>query len=143
MGEVAWTQWSVFEELRIKFDNPVQPDSVTEQEWNDTFFVAAGATYRHSEDLVFRAGVAYDETPIPDATRTPRIPGADRYWTAVGADHNPAPWLSLNASFTHIFVDDGDVNLSATDPGNRFRGNYRAEYDNAIDIITVSAKVKF
>jgi hypothetical protein len=34
-------------------------------------------------------------------------------------------------------VDDSDINLKATDPGNAFRGDLSGEYDNAIDIATV------
>ena len=46
MGEAQWTDWSVFDELTIKFDNPAQPDSVTEEKWKDTWFLSLGTTYR-------------------------------------------------------------------------------------------------
>jgi long-chain fatty acid transport protein len=147
MGEFEWTEWSEFQELRIRFDNPVQPDSVTPENWNDSVFLAAGVSFRPTEDLTLRTGVAYDESPIPDAFRTPRIPGNDRYWIAFGAGWEPFDWLSLDAGYTHIFVEDGDVNLTSnladpTDP-NRFRGNLSGTFENSIDIVTVQGTVRF
>ena len=143
MGEVAWTDWSSFDELVINFDNEAQAPSVTEEEWEDSFFVAVGATYKVRPDLSIRGGLAYDESPIPDEFRTPRVAGNDRYWISAGADYAPWSGFSLSASYTHIFVDDGDIDLEATDEGNTFRGNLSGTYENQIDIITLSGTIHF
>jgi long-chain fatty acid transport protein len=143
MAEVQWTDWSDFQELRVNFDDGT-PDSVTEENWNDSLFGAVGVTYRPTEAWALRAGVAFDESPIPDATRTPRIPGADRTWLALGAHWSPASWLTLDAGYTHIFVADSSVNLTPAlgDP-DASRGNLSGNYDNAIDIVTVQATLRF
>ena len=43
-----------------------------------------GATYRHSENWTFRIGVAYDQTPVPDADRTAflraHLDEGETYW---------------------------------------------------------------
>lgn len=143
MGEVAWTDWSTFDELRVQFDNEAQADSVTEEEWEDSYFFALGASYRLQPNLTLRGGIAYDESPIPDEFRTPRVAGNDRYWLSVGGDYQPMSGLSLSLSYTHIFVDDGDLDLQATDEGNTFRGDLSGSYENQIDIITVSGTIHF
>ncbi len=143
MGEIAWTDWSSFNELRIEFDNEAQEDSVTEENWEDSIFVALGASYKAQPNLTFRGGIAYDESPIPDEFRTPRVAGNDRYWVSIGADYQPMNWLGLSASFTHVFVDDGDIDLQATDEGSTFRGNLSGTYENQIDIITLSGTIRF
>lgn len=142
MGEVAWTNWSAFDELRVEFDN-AQADSVTEEEWNDSFFVAIGASYQVLPNLKLRGGIAYDESPIPDEFRTPRVAGNDRYWVSLGGDYQPWNGISLSASYSHIFVDDGDIDLQATDEGNTFRGDLSGTYENQIDIITLSGTIHF
>ncbi len=145
MAEFAWTDWSEFNELRIEFDND-QPDSVTVEDWNDAVFVALGTTYRPEavEGLSLRFGLAYDETPIPTSTRTPRVPGNDRYWISVGAGYQPNDWMELTLSYTHIFMKDGDVNLRTDDdPNNVVRGNLDASYDQHIDIVTFSGRIIF
>jgi long-chain fatty acid transport protein len=143
MGEVAWTDWSSLDELRIEFDNAAQDDSVTEEKWKDSYFVAAGVSYQALPDLTIRGGIAYDETPIADEFRTPRVAGNDRYWVSLGADYQLFSGFGVSASYTHIFVDDGDIDLQATDEGSTFRGNLSGVYENQIDIITLSGTVRF
>lgn len=143
MAEADFTRWSRFEELRIEFDNPAQPDSVTEEDWRDTWFYALGATFRPAEAWTLRAGVAHDETPVPDRTRTPRIPDGDRTWLSLGVGWRPAAPLSFDAAYTHIWVDDAELDLRTTGIGNASRGNLSGSYDNAIDIATVQIAWRF
>ncbi len=143
MGEVQWTNWSVFDQLVIRFDNPAQPASVTEEKWQDSWFGALGVTYRPAARWAVRAGVAYDESPIPEANRTPRIPGEDRQWVALGASYQVADYLGVDLSYTHIFVDDSDLDLKASQTGNTFRGDLSGEYENAIDIVTLQGRLRF
>jgi len=138
MGDVVWTAWSRFEELRFVFDNPAQPDSVTPENWNDTFFVAAGATWKLDENWILRTGVAYDQSPIDDNFRTARIPGADRYWIAFGADYNLDDRWRVSVGYSHIFVDDASI-----DDSSAAAGTLRGEYDSSIDIVTLGATYRF
>ncbi len=143
MGDVAWTDWSVFKELRVKFDNAAQPENVTEENWNDTWFVALGTTWRATDTVTLRAGVAYDQSPVTDANRTPRVPDSDRYWVALGASYAPRAWISLDLAFTHIFMPDASVDLTTGGTGNALRGNLDARYDSSIDIIVLGARIQF
>ncbi len=146
MGEVAWTDWSQFNELRIEFDNAAQDDSVTVEDWEDSLFFAVGTTYKPKavEGLTLRLGLAYDETPIPNDTRTPRVPGNDRYWISIGAGYQPFDWAEFTLSYTHIFMQDGDVNLKISDDdNNQFRGDLKASYEQHIDIFTFSGRIIF
>ena len=143
MADAVFTDWSEFDELRIKFDNPAEADNVTEEKWEGSWFFAAGLTYRPREDLVFRFGAAYDQTPIRTRYRTPRIPGNDRFWLAAGLSWTPSSWFDLSVGYTHIFVDDSEVRLDTTGVGNTFRAELDASYDNSIDILTLSANLRF
>ena len=143
MAEAQWTDWSVFDQLTIKFDNPNQPDSVTEEEWEDTWFFAVGATFKATDEVTLRAGVAYDQSPVKDEFRTPRIPDGDRRWLSLGAGWQPLAWLNLDAAFTYIDVEDTQVSLSAAGTGNEARGNLDADYDNHIILVGLSARMRF
>lgn len=143
MAEAQWTRWSKFQELRIQFDNPAQAESVTEEDWDDVWFGAVGVTYSGFEDTKLRLGYAFDQSPIPDSTRTPRIPGNDRHWISLGANYAPMPWLVLDAGYTHIFLKDSPVDLSIDDPGGTFRGDLEGEFESSVDIVSVQATVRF
>lgn len=142
-GEAQWTRWSRFRQLVVKFDNPAQPDSYTREDWNDSWFFAAGVTYRPTDSWTLRAGYAYDQSPVPDSTRTPRIPDNDRHWLSLGASYQAAPNLLLAAGYTHIFVRNGSVDLSASGQGDTFRGNLSGRTEAAIDIVSLQGEWRF
>jgi long-chain fatty acid transport protein len=143
MGEAAWTNWSRVKELRIGFDNPAQSDAVTSLDWEDSWFFALGTSYRPSEKLTLRLGVAHDQSPVPKNRRTPRIPDEDRTWISLGLTYQAVENLWLDLGYTHIFVESADLNLSTADPNNRFRGNLSGDYDSAVDILALQLRYRF
>lgn len=137
-GDFTWTNWSRFEELRIRYDNPIQPDSVQPENWEDTLRLALGAKYDVSEALTLRAGVAYDQSPVPEEFRTPRIPDSDRFWLALGASYRPTKSFSFDIGYAHLFVSDGSIDeVSST--GDRLKGNVESD----VDIIGVQVNWRF
>ncbi len=143
MGEALWTAWSRFDELRIEFDNPQQPDSVTDTDWHDSWFFAAGVSYRPVEAATLRFGVARDQSPINDAKRTPRIPSEDRTWISIGGAYRPFENFEIALGYSHIFLDDASIDLRASEPGNAARGNLSGSYDSSIDIVSLQAVLRF
>jgi len=135
MAEIAWTNWSTFDEIRIVGDT-VGLISVTPEDWDNVWFGALGVTWNASDNLTIRGGVAYDQSPIPDATRTPRIPGEDRTWLSLGVNYAPTPNFSIDAGYTHIFVDDSTVDQTALGP-------FTATFENSVDILTVQGTFRF
>lgn len=112
LSTVIWTRWSRFDELRVDYSN-FQPDSVTEENWNDSFFYSIGADYLASEKLILHGGVAYDETPVPSAeNRTPRIPDNDRLWLSLGASFKTSDTMTIDVGYAHLFVDDSESRVA-------------------------------
>lgn len=144
LAGLEWTNWSRFQDLIVDFDNGRAP-SVTEERWKDSVFVNLGAEYRWDEKLTLRAGFAYDQSPVPDSTRTPRIPDSDRYWLSVGASYAVRPGMVVSLGYTHIFAPAARVNL--VDPGpdntNLFRGNLDANYSASVDIVAAQLRFAF
>ena len=149
MADVTWTEWSSFDELTINFEGDgiaTKGSTTTTEKWNDTMRYSLGATFQATDALVLRSGVAYDETPIPDKYRTPRIPGEDRYWVTLGAGYQLTESLSMDVAYAHLFVDDSKMEKYAgTDPeGEDFsRGTVVGEFDNSVDIASVQFSYKF
>lgn len=140
LADATWTKWSRFEELHIKFDNPSQPDTVQPENWDNNMRYSIGATYRPSEKWIFRAGAAYDETPISRTTdRTPRIPGNDRTWLSVGMGYRLSDNLSMDAGYSHLFIDDTDLDALDHSTGHQLIGTYESK----VDIFSAQLNYKF
>ena len=137
-ASLGWTGWSSFKQLAINFANPYQPPSVEAEDWRNTFFGSLGMDYKISDQWTWRAGVAYDQTPTRDETRTPRIPDGARKWLAVGVGYAPSPAVEFNLGYAHLFVNNGDVNdLSVT--GDHLVGSF----DNSGNLLSVSGTFHF
>jgi len=141
-GEIARTGWSTFKELRVKFSTGAA-DSVTEEEWRDTWFYALGLTWKASDAWTLRTGIAYDQGAVKDEYRTPRIPDGNRTWVSLGAGYAFSQKISVDVAYTHIFVTDGPLELKATSTGNLYRGDLSGNYKNSIDILSAQAKFQF
>ncbi|GAB3124170.1 OmpP1/FadL family transporter [Novispirillum itersonii] len=142
MADAAWTNWSVFDELRVKRADG-GADSVKEENWSDTWFLALGTRYQATKDLDLNFGIAYDQTPVSDTYRTARIPDADRTWLSAGLGYTLLEGVRLNAAYTHIWVADATINDSTRFALNASTDNLRGTYDSAIDIFTLGLTAKF
>jgi len=99
----SWVQWHSFKEERITFRNPLQPDAVTSEHWHDTVIVSVGGSYRLTPDLVLRAGIGYDQTPLPDPQhRNPRLPDASRITPSVGFGYRITPATSVDVAYQRL-----------------------------------------
>lgn len=113
LADATWTGWSNFDELRIRRAADGATVSVVDESWEDAWRFTLGAHYRASDAWTWRAGVAFDQTPVPDAAhRTPRIPDSDRISLAFGAQYRMSKQLSLDLAYMHIFFDDARIKHS-------------------------------
>lgn len=141
LADVTWTGWSSFDKLLIDFSNPYQSDGLTTEDWEDTWRYSIGANWRMSPALKLRAGLAYDETPVPSAARrTPRIPDNSRTWVAVGATYGYSSQLSLDFGYAHLFVDDVRINNTTE---SSIAHNLKGTYESAVDIFSMQANWRF
>ena len=130
LADVTWTGWSVFNKLLIDMPAPI-PDSLTIENWKDSWRYSLGANYHMDDTLTLRGGVAFDQTPVPDAThRTPRIPDEDRTWLAFGGQYRLSKQGALDFGYAHLFVKDPSINSTAG--GTTLTG----KYSNHIDILS-------
>jgi long-chain fatty acid transport protein len=144
MFDYSRTYWSVLKELRFDFENFL-PDGVTTLKWKDSNRYSLGLQYSPSSSpWTFRIGTAYDESPIPsEHYRTPRIPGEDRIWLALGLGYKASENISFDFGYAHLFVDDPRVNKSLADVENIPRGNLNGEYEASVDIVSIQMNWSF
>ena len=127
LGDLTWTGWSKFKELRVRFDNGA-PDAVTPENWRNTVRVSLGAGYKMDDRWTLRGGIAYENSPIRDEFRTARIPDNAHTLLGLGFNYKVSKAGSLDFGYMHAFVKDAPVNTSTPTAGTLV-GNYKVSAD--------------
>ena len=139
MGDVTWTRWSRFRELRVLRENG-STLTVTPQNWDNTMRYSIGLNYKYSDTLKLRAGVAYDEEAISNEFRTVRIPGNDRKWLTFGAGWQATPDTKLDIAYAHLFISDPEIDDNQVAIA---RGRVRGDYDASVDMLSLQVTHNF
>lgn len=142
-ASVAWTKWSRFEDLDIVSDEENGPISEiagtdvishTTEEWEDTWSFAIGTKWQATDAWAFKAGYAFDQSPVQDKYRTVRVPGADRNWLTLGAQWKSRNDLSVDLALGYLIIEDVDVEEydydiddQILDPNKRVVGEYELD----------------
>lgn len=131
-GSFTWTGWSTFDELLIQTDNGNLPPTI--ENWKDVYRVAVGTTYKHNKEWTFRAGFAFDESPVRSSKfRTLRIPDSDRYWASIGTTYAINEHYKVDFGYTHVFANDAKI----------AEGSYEGTASGNVNIVGLSFNGKF
>ena len=102
--DVNRTFWDVYDELVIEFDNGVT--STNPRNYEDSSIVRFGAQYRYDEKLTLRAGIYFDESPVPDGAFAPETPRNDAIGYTVGATYHASKNLELDVAVLILTFDE-------------------------------------
>jgi long-chain fatty acid transport protein len=145
MGDITWTKWSSVQNLVVVRTTGSAGGAVGTTlttlpfRWHDTWRFGVGANYRLSDRTKLRFGVALDETPTNDQTRTPRLPDEDRTWVAIGVQHRVSKAGVFELGYAHEFVRD--ARTSATEAG--VPGTLNGSFNNKADILSLQYSHSF
>lgn len=140
LGDVSWTGWSSIQSLDIKRTNGALLSS-TPEHFRDTWRVALGGNYKYSDSWKFRMGVAYDQTPVRDEFRTPRLPDEDRFWLSFGAQYRLTQAAAIDVGYTHVFFKDPSIRDNGGSTAGK--GLLVGDYDSSVDILGVQYTQSF
>jgi long-chain fatty acid transport protein len=139
MADATRTGWSSVQQLVVS-----RPDGTvvqtTPEHWKDTWRVAVGATWHYSEQWLARVGVAYDQTPVPDAYRNARIPDSNRTSLNIGGGYKTSASGRLDFAYAHLFMNNAPIANDQTATG---AGNLVGTYSNGVDILSVQYGYRF
>jgi long-chain fatty acid transport protein len=139
LGDVSWTGWSSIPSLDIK-NNGSLPDESLKLKFRDTWRIALGANYKYSPKWTFKAGVAYDQSPVHDAQYRPTsLPDNDRIWLSVGAQYHFNDHTTVDVGYAHLFLKNPSIN-NATDPT---KGTVYGSYKANVDMLGVQVSYRF
>ena len=140
LGTFEWTNWSRFQELRVRARDGGIADVVIPANWQDGYFFSVGAEYDYSKSLTWRAGFAYEISPIGGARdRLVAVPDADRYWLSGGLTYKLTQATTIDAAYSHVFIEDSRF-LRDNSTGQLTLGG---SVQSSSDIFSVGLKSKF
>ncbi|MEZ8605275.1 outer membrane protein transport protein [Vibrio splendidus] len=140
-ASINWTNWSSFKELVADFpgENSVE---IKQENWEDNYRFALGATYQMTHKLALRSGIAYDTSAVSEEHRTATIPETDRTWLSIGAGYQWSEQLTLDAGFTYILAKDAKMHETDT-AADLFGGSFEGEVTGSIWLVGIQANYRF
>jgi long-chain fatty acid transport protein len=142
-AELDWTGWSNFKNLTVTAANPAQPPDILAGNWTSTWMESVGVDYHPDSALSWRAGLAFDPSPIPDATLSPRIPDGDRVLLGLGASYKTQSGDELALGYSHLFVRSRQVAQTPAMTGNALRGALAGTSNVNANVISVQFNHQF
>jgi len=113
MADVTGTRHTRMQNLNIQFVGTTEGDEVIRQNWKKTIRASLGMNYKLNDAWKLRAGVALDESPVPDETkRHPALPDSDRMQLSFGANWKLSPNSSIDMAYTFMKFDSANANYT-------------------------------
>lgn len=140
-----WTQWSVFDKFTMSSPSGLVSGTLAaagawvqhDYSYRDTWTISLGADYYVNDNLTWRFGTAYDQTPVKNQNhRTNRIPDVNRIWLSTGMSYSAGNW-QFDAGFAHLFMQKGNV---AGGAGNAIMP---AEYSSHSNMYSIGLQYRF
>ena len=123
---VKYTQWHRFSVFPAYSSGSGNLD--VQYRWKDAWNFALGQDYYLNENWTLRAGLAWDQSPVPNNTyRTNRIPDTDRLWTSFGVSYATGNH-QFDFGYSHLFMMHGKVWNSAENDTNAKYKSYSNMY---------------
>ena len=140
LGDLSLTRWSTLDTVDIINKNTGALAQQLIAQWNDTWRVALGASYKTSNVCKLKFGIAYDQSPVPDAERRlVSLPDDNRVLFSVGTQWKPVKTSALDIGLGYVYMKGPDINNNQ-DPT---RGIVKGTYNNSAFILGAQYSMSF
>ncbi len=144
LGDISWTGWSSIEFVDIVRTSGALSGATVQTldaKFRDTWRIALGGNYQLNDAWKLKAGIAYDQTPVRNAsTRLTALPDNDRTWFAVGGQWRASKTAVLDLGLAYLYVSDTRIDNDQSAQG---RGRVTGEYDSSVWIVGAQYSMAF
>jgi long-chain fatty acid transport protein len=112
LGTVEWTHWSVLQQVPLAFTSGPAPGTTATTInffFRDGWFFSLGGEYKWDPQTTFRAGVAYEISPVVDQFRDINLPDSDRVHASAGITRYLGKGITLDFGYSHIWFKDAPI----------------------------------
>lgn len=129
--DFVWTEWSTYDKLVILA--PPGAPTVAPKNWDDVWSVRVGAEYALNDSWALRCGYVWDESPIPDTTRAPELPGSDRQMVMAGFGWKSGA-VGIDVAYSYLWADKANMGTLYPLPGS---------FETATHLVGLSGSYRF
>lgn len=144
LADTTWTHWSRVQNVPLFLTSqlgasPAGTVSDTlDLQFKNSYRVGAGANFRWTDNFMFKLGVAYDKSPVPDAAhRAVFLPDSDRTWLSFGAKHQLTKAGVLDVGYARIFLKGDDTLRNKGVGAAGAQGIVSGSYSSHVDIVSL------
>lgn len=130
--DVIWTEWSTYDELLIVA--PPVPIPAAPKDWENVWSIRVGGEYALGENWAVRAGYVWDESPVPNSTRSPELPGSDRQMVMAGFGWKSGGGVGVDVAYSYLWAKKADMGTIYPLPG---------EFETVTHLIGISGSYEF
>ena len=141
-ADIQWTNWSRFEKMAVKFARSnaiLEADNPVLRRWRDVLSLAVGMEYQLNDQTQLRAGYFYYESPVPENTFDPSIPGADRHGVTLGVGYEMDS-TTIDFAYAAIFVGDRHITNTV---GSTSGASVSGKYESFIHLVALTFTYRF
>jgi long-chain fatty acid transport protein len=128
-----YTTWKVFDQTVLQIDG--LPDTTLVHNWENTWTLRAGLTYKVGSRSWVAGGFVYDQTPQPDADAGLFLPDANRTGGTIGAGIAVSKHLEFQFSSLFLWFHERTITTS--------KDNFSATYQSFAILPSVTIKSTF
>lgn len=141
---VRRTHWQNFNEFTLT-STSLLGHHTSYYKWKNTWTAALGIDWYYNDTWTWRAGVAYDESPVPNAAaRTVRIPDNDRYWLSAGFTYKINENVKMDVGYAHLYLPTYKARNGASSTTSGYSTKtVDAKYDINAEILGVQFQYDF
>ncbi len=121
LADVTFTHWDTLQSIAVSTGQPIFGGGTSTPvdshiNFKNAWRAGVGANYIWSPEIKLRTGVAYDESPIVDETRTLQGPDSNRVEVAVGMMYKPRGWEQTHFDIGYMHTFFADAIVAQTNP---------------------------
>ena len=106
LGDYQWTSWEDFDQATIDFANATSPDQALILDYQNASTFRLGGELGATDALALRAGFIYNTAAEREASVSPLLPEAERYYYSAGIGYRLP--MGLGVDLGYQFIDQAD-----------------------------------
>ncbi len=100
--DLQFVGWKAYKDLAFNFTSPQTNPSVTVKNFRNTVISRLGGQYTFNDWLDLRAGIYFDQSPVPHNLLYPDTPGTNKLGYCAGASFRVLKNLSLDITASYV-----------------------------------------